>query len=94
LTYLSTARNSKEKILAAYPGLSRYLQALESLIVSSPEAGRNSPLLTKGGKTLLCKEKSVSLDFFQAWHAIGYSRLTGAYIFNDESIAIVNLYFS
>jgi hypothetical protein len=65
---------------------------LEGLIVSSPGAGRDSHLLTKGGKKLPCKEKSVTLDFFQARHAIGYGRLVAGYIFNNESVAIVNLY--
>jgi hypothetical protein len=36
----------------------------------------------------------VSLDFFQARHAIGYDRLTAVYIFNSENAAVVNLYFS
>jgi hypothetical protein len=63
LTYLNIAKSAKDKILAEYPGLVGYFQALEGLIVSSPEAGRDIRVPAKGGKTIPCKEKSVSLDF-------------------------------
>jgi hypothetical protein len=94
LTYLNIAKSAKDKILAEYPGLAGYFQALEELIVSSPETGRDSRLPTQGGKTLPCKEKSVSLDFFDPRYAIGYSRLTAAYVFNKENAAVIHLYFT
>ncbi|MDR0403788.1 MAG: hypothetical protein LBH35_09395, partial [Treponema sp.] len=76
LTYQSFACKQRDKILADYPALAGSVCALERIITEKPEAGREVPTLSGSGKTILCKQKSVRLNFFAERYAIGYSRLT------------------
>jgi hypothetical protein len=67
---------------------------LERKIAEYPERGIPETFLTTTGKTAPCKKQTVALNFFQERYAIGYGKLTAAYIHNMETIAIIKLYYT
>jgi len=94
LIYHPSMLKAKEQCINNSPEKKEYFDHLEKNIKEHPETGIPSSCLLKNGKTLLCFEKTTKLFLFSGRIRYDRSQLTAQYVFNDDTILIMNLYFS
>jgi hypothetical protein len=94
LTCLNSVQQWKSRYLSEYPELDIFVQELEKLIKNTPDSGKKDYILSKDGKVLPTKRQAVNLFLFSERYAIGYNRLNALYLYNNDTIVIVKMYFS
>ena len=94
LTYHPSMLKVKEECLRITPEKEPSFNDLEKRIMEHPESGIPSECLLKNGKTVLCYQQTTKLFLFSGRIRYDRSQLTAQYIFNDDAIFIINLYFS
>jgi len=94
LTYHPSMLKVKEECLKIAPEKEEYFNKLEKEIREHPEAGIPDSCLFKNGKSVPCYHMTTKLFLFSGRIRYERSQLTAQYIFNDSTIAIINLYFS
>jgi hypothetical protein len=84
----------KEQCLKTAPEKIEFFNSLEKDITEHPETGIPDTCLLKNGKSIICYRKTIKLFLFSGRIRYDRSQLTALYIFNDNMISIINLYFS
>ena len=94
LIYHPSMLKVKENCIKIAPEKTDYFIRLEKNIAEHPEAGIPDTCLLRNGKSIVCYRRTIKLYVFSGRIRYDRSQLTAQYLFNDESVIVINLYFS
>lgn len=93
MTYHCSAEKKKAEILIQYPEYSKFFDKLENRILSHPEAGFPDSSLLGNGKPITCFKQSIEVYLFSGRIRYGRRQLTLMYLYNNDTILIIKIYF-
>jgi len=94
LIYHPSIANLKNKIISTSPEMSSFFDNLEARIRAHPELGLPETCLLESGKSISCFKQSIEVYLFSGRIRYGRKQLTLLYIFNDDTIYIIKIYFT
>jgi len=94
LICLSSASQWELEQVSKYPELKLFIDKLKGMIEKKPDKGLPASFVSINGKNVSCFKQSVNLSLFPQQYALGYNFITALYVYNNITIAVINLFFS
>ena len=94
LTCLNLVTQWEHNQASKYPEISLFIEKLKNDILKKPDSGLPAPTLSVKGKILPCLKKSVNISMFSYQYALGYNFITATYVYNENDILIIKMYYS